>query len=87
MIVCDVMLVSALGRHRDRQLGRIVISNIGTGTATRGNYVVMAGRGKPTGKPKRTYSAMVNDFPRKSRSGLELLRRALNALHKQGELP
>ena len=81
MIRVTLDLDSALGADRDRLLGTVNIINVG-GDAQRGNYTVMARNGSG-----RLRYAVVKNFPRKSRTALELLRRALNALHEQGNLP
>lgn len=80
MIRVTVDLYSAISRTRSHTLARVTIGNDLTGGPTRGNYVVRA----QTGRRMRT--ARVVGFPRRSRSGLELLRRALNALAKEGRL-
>ncbi|KKL45175.1 hypothetical protein LCGC14_2358270 [marine sediment metagenome] len=70
--------------RRKRLLGVVSISNDGTGTYARGNYRIMLRRGTPaTGKLRCTE---VFDFPRKTRSVFQLLRWALNRLHKEKNL-
>jgi hypothetical protein len=83
MIRVHIELESALSPHRDRTLGWVTITNDGTShSPSRGNYTVEARR--PGGRERVT---AVRNFPRQSRSALELLRRALNALHEGGNLP
>lgn len=82
MIRVLLSLQSARGRLHNRVLGIVLIANDGTGTAARGNYDVVARKGL---KGFDRVSA-VKDFPRKSQSALELLRRALNRLHEEGKL-
>jgi hypothetical protein len=85
MIVVRIELKSAVSAARNRELAAIVIANEGTGDTARGNYTAIATRvGGPT---RRHYDGRVEGFPRKSRSVLELLRRALNAIHENGGLP
>lgn len=81
MIVVTLDLKSAISDDRSRRLGTVLIANEG-GDRRRANYDVRATR-----DGKRVYNARVEAFPRGSRSALELLRRALNALHEKGELP
>lgn len=81
MIVVEIVLRSAISRDRDRALGIVRIANVG-GTVQAGEYQVIAVR--PHGRPR---VGRVVGFPRKSKSALELLRRALNALHEKGDLP
>lgn len=83
MIVVDIRLKSAVARSRDRLLGKVLIANDGTGLKNRGYYEVRAFR--PTSL--RLHKGRVENFPRRSRSALELLRRALNALDEAGGLP
>jgi hypothetical protein len=84
MIRVHIELESARGPHRDRTLGWVIIRNDGTShSLSRGNYTVEARR--PGGRRERVTA--VRNFPRQSRSALELLRRALNALHEGGNLP
>lgn len=83
MIVVELHLKSAVSTTRDRLLGKVLIANDGTGLKNRGYYEVRAFR--PTSL--RLHKGRVENFPRKSRSALELLRRALNALHDNGGLP
>lgn len=82
MITVTVALHSAVHPRRSRELASIVIVNDGTGNSRQGNYQVAATRHR-----RRVYRASVQDFPRRSRSALELLRRGLNALAAQGALP
>ncbi|HEV8383016.1 MAG TPA: hypothetical protein VGQ29_15620 [Gemmatimonadales bacterium] len=82
MIVVTLDLRSALSSSRSRRLATITIANDGTGEDGRGNYHVMAQR-----RGGRARFAGVRHFPRRSRSALELLRRALNALDENGGLP
>lgn len=81
MIVVEIVLRSAISRDRDRPLGTVEIGNV-SGTVDAGTYRVRAQR--PHGRER---VATVVGFPRKSKSALELLRRALNALHDRGDLP
>lgn len=83
MIVVTIELRSAVSRDRDKVLGVVGIANDGTGDADRASYDAVASRG-PRGK---SYVGRVEGFPKKSRSALELLRRALNAMHENGGLP
>jgi hypothetical protein len=84
MIVAEIRLQSARGASRNRKLGVVLIANDGSSNDGRvGHYTVAASRG-PRGK---VYEARVENFPRHSRSALELLRRALNAIHDAGGLP
>ena len=74
------------GDHkRKRLLGVMSITNDGTGTRTRGNYRVMLRRGT-LGRGKLR-CIEVYDFPRKTSSVFQLMRWALNALHKEKNLP
>lgn len=74
------------GDHtRKRLLGHVSITNDGTGTRERGNYRVMLRRGTPANGKLRCIE--VQDFPRKTSSVFQLLRWALNALHKEKNLP
>lgn len=75
MIRVHIELDSAI-TGKTRSLAFIAIRNDVTGTARRGNYTVIARQARG----RKTYFASVKNFPRKSRSALELLRRALNEL-------
>jgi len=82
MIIVTLQLRSARGRQHDKNLGTVLIANDGTGNAGRGHYNVVTSRGPRAKK----HHGRVENFPRDSRSALELLRRALNAVHENGEL-
>lgn len=82
MILVDIVLHGAQ-TGRVRRLGRVKIANDGTGGARRGNYVVVAWNGRS----RRPRGGYVEGFPRRSRSALELVRRALNDLSAKGRLP
>ena len=69
---------------RKRLLGEISITNDGTGTRVRGNYRIMLKRGTPNSKLRSTE---VFNFPHSTMSVFQLLRRALNKLHKEKNLP
>lgn len=82
MISVRIDLGSAQSAARSRRLATVLIVNDGTGERGAGNYLVSATR-----DGRRIYKADVKNFPRRSRSALELLRRALNAIHENGGLP
>ena len=67
---------------RKSLLGEMSIINDCTGTRERGNYRIRLRRGR--GKMRCTE---VFNFPRKTSSVFQLLRWALNALHKEKNLP
>lgn len=72
MVVCEVRLVSANGRERDRPLGVVEICNVG-GSADLGDYSVRL----TTFSGKSTWrSGSVKSFPRKL-GGFDLLFRSL----------
>ncbi len=73
MIRTGVYLHSAI-TGKVSLLGQVDIWNDATGTGTRGNY-----RFCVRGKRKVLAEGEIKDFPRKSRSALELLRRCLEA--------
>lgn len=68
--------------RRKYLLGVMSMTNDGTGTRERGSYRVTLRRGR--GKLRCTE---VLDFPRKTSSIFQLLRWALNKLHKEKNLP
>ena len=70
--------------RREYLLGEMSITNDGTGNRMRGNYRVMLKRGTRGSKARCTE---VYDFPRKTSSVFQLLRRALNKLHEEKNLP
>jgi hypothetical protein len=82
VIRIEIHLVSAVHPDRSRFLGSVLIANDGTGDKSRGNYTAAATR-----DGRRKYFGVVRGFPRRSRSALELLRRALNAIHQAEPLP
>lgn len=66
-----------LGVGPSEHLGTATITNIGTGTKTKGNYVVRLSRkGQPESEWK---SGHVNNFNRKEQLGWDLLLLALEA--------
>ena len=83
MIRVSFNLVSARGPGRDRLLGTVMLRNDGTGSPGKGNYTVRVDRGGGG----RTRIGRVLDFPRRSRSVFELLRRALNDINDRRDLP
>lgn len=83
MILVRVELESARGAKYNRVLGFAAIANDGKGTRTRGNYQIALQHGQ-RGEVRQT---RVENFPRRSRSVFELLRRALNELERMGNLP
>lgn len=83
MIVVLAHLLNANGRDYDASLGSMTIVNTG-GTHDRGEYIVTLKK-DPRRRGKLAV-ASVSDFPRRSLSTWELLRRALNDLHERGEL-
>lgn len=60
---------------RKRTLGIIDIANDGTGTKTRGNYMVRIQRGER--KMGNWIKGAIKDFPRKSKGAFDLLLLAL----------
>ncbi len=68
--------------RRKRLLGVMSITNDDSGTRERGSYRIALRRG--AGKLRCTE---VRNFPRKTSSVFQLLRWALNALHKEKNLP
>lgn len=74
MIVVDITLISAR-TGKTARLGRLHISNDGTGGKTRGNYNVEAFKSL-MGRPRR---ARVENYPRKAVSVFNLVRRAIEA--------
>lgn len=77
MIVADVELKSAISRDRDANLCRVVITNDGTGTATRGNYDVRL-YARNHGRLIRT--ARVENWPRNAQPAWRLMQAAMAAL-------
>ena len=76
MIVVKVELHSAR-TGKVSEIGRLLISNDGTGSPTRGNYVIQRLR-RGTQAVQKT--GRVEDYPRQSYSVWELLKRALKAV-------
>lgn len=83
MIVVKIELHSAIS-GKVSELGRMHISNDGTGSRTRGNYTIKTLR-KKTGSLLR--SAKVNGHPRLSQPVWVLLSKALAALGYDARLP
>lgn len=75
MVIATVELKSALGRHRDATLGRVEISNDGTGGKDVASYDVRV-FGK---RGQLMTTARVENFPRRSKHGIRLLAQALLA--------
>lgn len=82
MIKITVDLVSARSADRNRRLGYIAIANRGDGSDSKGNYTIAVSK-----DGRNVREGEVLNFPRKSRSVFELLRRGLNDLHKRKQLP
>jgi hypothetical protein len=76
MIKVKIVLHSARTGEKSL-LGDVVIWNDGTGTTKRGNYGFLVRGRKAT---KILAKGEVRDFPRKSRTAVELLKRCLNAI-------
>lgn len=74
MIVVTMYLRSAISTQRNRLLATVTIANDGTGDAKTGNYNVKA----RVGSRGKMREARVEGFPRRTKTVLELLRRALN---------
>jgi len=78
MIIVKVELHSAV-TGKVTELGRLHITNDGTGTETRGNYDVER-MARITAKRQVLAHGRVTNWPRKSASIWRLLRRALDAV-------
>lgn len=76
MIVVTVHLRSAVSSGRNRKLAIVTIANDGTGDAKTGHYNVAA----KIGDRGKMRTGRVEGFPRKTKTVLELLRRALNEI-------
>lgn len=77
MIIVKVELVSAIHSSRSKELGRMIITNDGTGTDKRCSYdVEVMRRGAPSRVQRR---ARVQDYPRLAYTVWELVKRALEA--------
>lgn len=82
MLVIRVELWSAITGDKT-ELARMYISNTGTGTTTRGNYVGEALRGRSTAQlDRRTVSktAMIRDWPRQQRHVWRLVKAMLETM-------
>lgn len=73
MIIVTVDLISGISESRNRRLATLHIINDGTGSKTRGNYIVQAYG--PSGQKGK--SGAVKDYPREAVSVLNLVHRAL----------
>jgi hypothetical protein len=82
MVIATLQLKSARSSSRDKVYGAVGIANVG-GDERRGEYEVTL----MTGPQQKERKAVVKDFPRKSASAWELLRRALNELKASNQLP
>lgn len=75
MIIVTATLISAHGQQFDRELGRAIICNDGTGSDTYGNYSAQFyGQSGGLGK-----SGKVDNYPRKAVAIWNLVRRACEA--------
>lgn len=77
MIVVEANLLSAISSSRDANLCRVEIANDGTGSASRGNYVVRL-YARNDGRLIRT--ARVDNWPRNAKPAWRLIQAALAAL-------
>jgi len=79
MIVVAAKLFSSRGRHEDENLGKLTITNDGTGTRTRGNYdIVLYSRGGKSSRKVR--EARIEDWPRNSKTAWDLVTAAVEAV-------
>lgn len=79
MLIIEVKLLSAI-THKETTLARMEVYNDGTGTATRGNYVVTTMRGRDAeelSERKIQRRGKVLNYPRKSLHVWNLVARAL----------
>lgn len=77
MILVKIELISAIHPSRNRELGRLVLTNDGLGTDKRCNYNVEMMRRGTTDKVQRR--GRVENYPRHAYTVWELVRRALAA--------
>lgn len=82
MIIVDIKLKSAISPKRSRSLGKVTITNDGTGTKHRGNYdVVVYDRAGRKYRHKR-----IEGWPRLRRSTWDLLREIFRKDNDRSEL-
>jgi hypothetical protein len=67
------------------EIGRMCISNVGSGSDTRADYYIELMRRGTTNKAQRL--GHVSDYPRKSYSVWELVRRALSSVLDKHPVP
>lgn len=78
MIIVEASLRSAISRHRDENLCRVEIANVGVNeTGSRGNYTV---RLYARGSGRLIRRARVENWPRNARPAWRLIAAAFEAL-------
>jgi len=79
MIVVKIELWPLGDKSRSKEIGRMYVTNDGSGNVDRGNYTVAVCRRGSTERTKPTRTGSVSNYPRQSYNVWRLILRALKS--------